>query len=223
MVELRNNKASRRLEFFEKQYDGAFGNYLCMNQIALIRLHHRQALYLLRSVTPKDASIIDIGCACGDFSSQVASNFSGAKVTGIDFVAKGFCVARKRYPHLQFVQGALPHLPFANSSVNIVLCMEMLYYLEEQSRSAAVQDMSRILSPEGFLLVGTTLGNPRYFTERTLMEATTQYFEIVDCRFEYLKPYIGAIKILRRNKRSFSQKRFRPVGSYASAQKLEVA
>jgi hypothetical protein len=57
----------------------------------------------------------------------------------------------------------------------------------------------RVLSSEGYLLVGTTIGNPdNYFTEDTLVEALSPHFELVAHRFEYLKPYTHAMTYLRR-------------------------
>ena len=46
-----------------------------------------------------------------------------------------------------------------DTSVHIVLCMEVLDYLNEESKAAAVKDMARVLAAGGHLLIGTTLGD----------------------------------------------------------------
>ena len=71
-----------------------------MKQMALTRFHHMEALSLLRSITRIDGRIMDIGCACGDFTAEVATTYPESTVIGLDFVDTGFEEVGRCYPEI---------------------------------------------------------------------------------------------------------------------------
>lgn len=197
----RGNRADRQAAFFEDRYAPGKGDYLAIHRIALTRLHHEVALSLLPEAGPvaRGGPVADIGCACGDFTARLAKALPGALCIGTDFVERGLHEAQARYPALPVLRAALPDLPFADGTLGLAVCMEVLYYLEGPARAAAVDELARVLKPGGHLLVGTTLGDAEhYFTDASLTALVAPRFEPVARRLEYSRPYGRAMTALRR-------------------------
>jgi ubiquinone/menaquinone biosynthesis C-methylase UbiE len=196
------NKPGLSVPYFESRYDPGRGDYLRINQVAAYRLHHQAALSLLRTATRdsgRPLTIVDAGCACGDFSALVDAALPGWRVVGLDFVWQGLVEGHARYPNLRLVQGRLPDLPFGTGGVDVVVCMEVLYYLERDALARAIREVARVLAPGGYLLVGTTLGDPaRYFTEQTLINALAPSFVLEGSNYEHGRPYTALMRALRR-------------------------
>ena len=76
--------------WFEKKYiknDGSSG-YLRLTKEASNRIHHQVAVDAISQFAPNCDfdSVIDIGCACGDFTHIVSSKFKINRAVGMDFV-----------------------------------------------------------------------------------------------------------------------------------------
>jgi len=197
------NHTDRQKKFFENRYKN--GNYLNIRFIASCRMHHDAALSLLGNCNlNSNISIVDIGCACGDFTYKLKNKFGSARVVGIDFVRKGLHVAKGRYPDIEFMQGALPDIPLANSTVDTAVCMEVLYYLEENALKLAIKDLHRIIVPNGYLLISTSINkSKRYFTEKNLLKVVEPYFELNYRSLENLRIYSKLMLIVKFVKKIF--------------------
>ena len=53
--------------------------------------------------------ILDLCCGTGDLSQEMSK--AGGLVTGVDFAAGMLSLARKKYPHLKFIQGDATNVP----------------------------------------------------------------------------------------------------------------
>jgi ubiquinone/menaquinone biosynthesis C-methylase UbiE len=91
------------------------------------------------------ARVADLGCGSGVFSDRLRRrNF---ECTGVDLSPNLIRIARARYPGIEFLEGDIEHLPFADASFDCVLLAGVLHHLPDRSKCVAV--IKRILKPGG--------------------------------------------------------------------------
>ncbi len=91
----------------------------------------------------RPASTLDAGCGEGETIDRIG-HLLGDRIAAIDI--EPYCVARtaERHPNAAVVQGSVTALPFADSSFDLVLCLEVLEHLENPA--AAVRELVRVSS-----------------------------------------------------------------------------
>jgi SAM-dependent methyltransferase len=105
---------------------------------------------LLDSLPPNPhRKILDVGCGTGGMFLLLKDY---GYPTGIDDseLAIGFS-ARRRLAHL--VHAALPHLPFADASFDLVSAFDVLYHRRVRDDQAALKEIARVLKPHGYLVI----------------------------------------------------------------------
>jgi len=120
------------------------------------RLWHGRKWAMLRELATKDraftpAEVLDVGCAGGLTTSQIASWFPNARVTGLDAFDEAVLYARKQRAGVNFVLGDGHELPLASERFDLVTCAETLEHLGDPRR--AVTEMRRCLRPGGIAIV----------------------------------------------------------------------
>lgn len=157
------NKKSISKEWFRNKYreNEISGGYLRLTSEASTRMHHEYAIKALREFAPGKSykTIVDIGCACGDFSAKLLAEFPGSSVSGIDFVQEGLDVAKDRYPDVNFINGALPLIPVKEDTADLLVLMEVLYYLSNEDLDRTIQELKRVGVSGSIVLVSITLGH----------------------------------------------------------------
>lgn len=105
------------------------------------------AMLLCRYVPGAKESALDVGCGVG-------SNFpilmmKAERVYGIDISpeAVGYC---KREKYTDVVIGAADHMPFADTSMDIVLCADVLEHVNDRT---ALSEIRRVLKKDGTALI----------------------------------------------------------------------
>jgi SAM-dependent methyltransferase len=98
------------------------------------------------------AKVLDVGCGSGWGTALLAS---GAEhVTGIDISAPAVAVAAKQHSgNVSFLEADLRSLPFDDGSFDMVVCFETLEQLSEGEAEPALEELRRVLRPEGLLLI----------------------------------------------------------------------
>jgi SAM-dependent methyltransferase len=92
---------------------------------------------------------LEVGCGNGFFSGHLAR--FGCEVTGIDLSPTAVELARKTYPGISFLVHDLAEpLPFADSTMDVVWCSEVLEHLF--SPLGTVGEIRRVLKPGGVFL-----------------------------------------------------------------------
>ena len=91
------------------------------------------------------AKMIDLGCGSGAFTHLLQR--AGYECIGLDISGKLLRIARRRYPGIEFVQGDIEHLPFAEGSFDGALLSGVVHHLPDPSRCAA--ETFRILRSHG--------------------------------------------------------------------------
>src|SRR3984893_12267254 len=81
------------------------------------------------------AKMIDLGCGSGAFTHLLQR--AGYECIGLDISGKLLCLARGRYPGIEFVQGDIEHLAFADGSFDGALLSGVEHHLPDTSLCAA--------------------------------------------------------------------------------------
>src|SRR5262249_274478 len=81
------------------------------------------------------ARVVDLGCGSGAFTALLAR--AGYVCVGLDISPKLVEVGRRKYPHIEFVEGDIERLPFADASFHGALLSAVEPHFPEPSRSAA--------------------------------------------------------------------------------------
>jgi len=109
------------------------------------------------------ARIADLGCGSGVFTGLLHRR--GFNCTGIDLSPKLIRIAREAHPGIDFQEGDIERLPFADDSFDGVLLAGVLHHLPELSKCAA--EIKRILRPGGrFVAFDPNRMNPAMYLYR---------------------------------------------------------
>jgi ubiquinone/menaquinone biosynthesis C-methylase UbiE len=98
--------------------------------------------------------ILEMGCGTGSFALALAHR--GAQMAGCDCSGPMLARAKDKVSgqglHLPLTRGRSSHLPFRDESFDEVICILALDFMED--KKTAFQEMTRLLRPGGFLVVG---------------------------------------------------------------------
>ena len=102
--------------------------------------------------------VLDVGCGTGrlamTFAQRVAPTGS---VAGIDaapeMIKRATSRARKQEVPVAFQVAFAQRLPFPDATFDAVACTLALHHVAEDDQQSAVQEMHRVLKPEGRLLI----------------------------------------------------------------------
>jgi ubiquinone/menaquinone biosynthesis C-methylase UbiE len=93
--------------------------------------------------------VLDVACGTGLVARRVnAASGATCRVTGIDLNAHMVSVARQQ-PAIDWHIGDVSAMPFKDGAFDVVLCQQGLQFFPD--RRAAMQEMARVLAPEGRL------------------------------------------------------------------------
>lgn len=109
------------------------------------------------------ARVADLGCGSGVFTALLRQR--GFVCTGVDLSANLLRIARGKFPGIDFIEGDVEHLPFADASFDGALLGGVLHHLPDPSRCAA--EVMRILRPGGkFVAFDPNRQNPFMYLYR---------------------------------------------------------
>jgi ubiquinone/menaquinone biosynthesis C-methylase UbiE len=91
------------------------------------------------------ARVVDLGCGSGVFTNLLRQR--RYRCSGVDLSANLIAIARSKFADIEFVEGDIERLPFADASFDGVLLSGVLHHLPEPSTCAA--EVFRILRPGG--------------------------------------------------------------------------
>lgn len=129
-----------------------------------------------RSDLQAGEAVLDVGCGTGAAARYAAEKVAPAgRVAGVDVNAGMIAVARSLDAPLpiEWIEGSADQLPFAQEEFDVVLCAQVLQFLQDRPRALA--QMYRVLRPGGRLAIslwGELRANP-YF--EALVQAITEH------------------------------------------------
>jgi SAM-dependent methyltransferase len=95
--------------------------------------------------------ILDCGCGTGANMKRLRTY---GYVTGFDLSWRGLQFARS-YEQRPLAQATITHIPFGDSSFDLVTAFDVLACLDDADQAAALNEMHRVLRPGGALLINT--------------------------------------------------------------------
>lgn len=115
--------------------------------VALLRAENKvKTPWILQRVSTH-SKILDVGCGAGFLTNDLAR--AAHRVTGVDLSGESLAVAQKfdTTHSVDYKIADAYHLPFEDQSFDVVCAMDFLEHVEDPGR--AIQEMSRVLKPEG--------------------------------------------------------------------------
>jgi ubiquinone/menaquinone biosynthesis C-methylase UbiE len=91
------------------------------------------------------ARVADLGCGSGVFTDLLSKQ--GYQATGLDISPKLIALGRAKYPTVEFHEGDVEHLPFADGSMDGILLSGLVHHLPDPNRCAA--EAFRVLKSGG--------------------------------------------------------------------------
>jgi len=97
--------------------------------------------------------ILDVCCGTGAVIQAFAERYPAAMAVGYDFSAGMLQKAKEKAAGLTLIQGDAAALAFKADSFDVVCCSHALYELKGQARYDTLQEMKRIIKPDGMVLL----------------------------------------------------------------------
>ena len=103
---------------------------------------------------PESGTMLDVGCGSGQTMQWFTQTFVNWRTLGVDVASEGVSAARQL--GCDAVLGSALSLPYADSSVDLVITLDVLQHLPLGGGDVvAMREMRRVLSPRGLLLIRT--------------------------------------------------------------------
>ena len=123
--------------------------YDLMNRVMTGGLDQRWRRRTVRAVVQPGDRVLDAACGTGDLAIIAARE--GANVTGLDFSEQMLVRARRKAPDLEWLQGDLLALPFADDSFDAATIGFGIRNVADLQRGIA--ELRRVLKPGGKLAI----------------------------------------------------------------------
>lgn len=99
-------------------------------------------------------SILDFGCGCGGTLTWMRELAPQASLSGTDIDDEAIAWCRAHLPFAAFgTNGALPPLPYADASFDLVYALSVFTHLDEAHQRQWLEELRRIIVPGGTCLV----------------------------------------------------------------------
>jgi demethylmenaquinone methyltransferase/2-methoxy-6-polyprenyl-1,4-benzoquinol methylase len=121
--------------------------YDVMNRTMTAGLDRRWRRITAEAVVRAGDEVLDACCGTGDLA--IAGARAGGRVTGLDFSERMLERARRKAPELDWVEGDLLALPFADASFDAATVGFGVRNVEDLERALA--ELRRVLRPQGRL------------------------------------------------------------------------
>lgn len=148
--EITNHKEFYREFSNKREFGGDFTNYdhLMQNRFHNTINHVYNAI--IRK-TPKN--LLDIGCGNG-VNLPLSRIFPFINYCAIDYAESAIASAKKDYPNVDFKVGDAFNLPYEQSTFDMaILSSVLIIYKNEDDRIALLQEVRRVLSDDGVLVL----------------------------------------------------------------------
>ena len=99
-------------------------------------------------------SVLDVGCGFGAMLARLREDFD--ELHGIELSAEAIRKGSERYPFIAFEQGSIELLERTAADArrfDAIVFSDVLYYVEEREKRAALRWIARHLAPDGFAFI----------------------------------------------------------------------
>jgi demethylmenaquinone methyltransferase/2-methoxy-6-polyprenyl-1,4-benzoquinol methylase len=134
-------------EGVRRMFDRIAPVYDAMNRTMTAGLDGRWRRITAQAVVRPDDEVLDACCGTGDLA--IAAVRAGGKVTGLDFSTAMLQRARRKAPHIEWVEGDVLSLPFADARFDAATVGFGVRNVEDLER--ALSELRRVVRPGGRL------------------------------------------------------------------------
>lgn len=126
--------------------------------------------YIFASRFVKNKVVLDIACGSG-YGSDFLKKKGAKKVIGIDISPEAISYCKANYKNINFLVGGVDKIPLKDKSVDLIVSFETIEHVEEKTQNNFIQEVKRILKPDGLFIVSTPntvvfpKGNPFHLKE----------------------------------------------------------
>jgi 2-polyprenyl-3-methyl-5-hydroxy-6-metoxy-1,4-benzoquinol methylase len=172
------------------------------------KVRYARMLSLLGAIDISPGSILDVGCAAGDFTHLLKAKYGQASsVIGVDFVGDAIQRARTKYPSTVFRLGSIFDVGRDyEGQVDLITCLEVLYYLDRKDCPLALSSLKASLRPGGYVVFSSLISKPPHFSPAELTELVSREFTIVRSETIHLKLLSISERIIMKVERLGKQK-----------------
>jgi ubiquinone/menaquinone biosynthesis C-methylase UbiE len=145
-VEHHHAEAKRFVEWYENMAKSRFANAFSYGR-------HKVDVLLDEALKEQQAGacILDVGCGTGEYVRRV--NELGFTASGLEPADAMRAVAIKKNPSASIVSGVATELPYPDESFDLVICIEVLRYLDRADIRQALRELRRVLRPGGTMFL----------------------------------------------------------------------
>jgi len=122
---------------------------------------YRRRLDVAIALAGSGRRVLDVGYGSGTTFLELGSRF--AEVHGVDFHRYGAPIADVFERHgvpVRLIRGNVLSLPYASGSFDAVVAMSILEHLRPADQAPAMEEIRRVLRPQGAIIVGAPGLNP---------------------------------------------------------------
>ncbi len=138
----------------------------------------------------KPISVLDIGCALGEFIKLIKSRWGNANFTGVDISSEAIKKDIQNYPDVRFLQDQLPDLfQTHGEQFDLITALEVIYYVNPDEMLSSLSTLKNKLKNDGYLLISSYLNQPPFLTPADFKDFVEKEFIVIDEILRYHKPY----------------------------------
>src|SRR5262245_113728 len=145
-VEHHHAEAKRFVDWYEEMAKSRFANAFAYGR-------HKVDVLLDETLKelPPGAHILDVGCGTGEYVRR--ANELGFTASGLEPADAMRAAAISKNPGATIVSGVATELPFVDESFDLVICIEVLRYLDRSDIRQALRQTHRVLRPGGTMFL----------------------------------------------------------------------
>jgi len=145
-VEHHHAEAKRFVEWYEEMAKSRFANAFSYGR-------HKIDVLLDEVLKEQQAGarILDVGCGTGEYVHR--ANELGFSASGLEPADAMRAVAIGKNPGASIVSGVATELPYPDESFDLVICIEVLRYLDRSDIRQALRELRRVLRPHGTMFL----------------------------------------------------------------------
>lgn len=180
-------------DWFEAQYNeientGVDGWFIGVKASQRARLN--QILIILNELSGSYESVLDIGCGIGIFGSLLKNTVSIKNYVGCDISQKAIdYVSSRESGSSKYFHCALPDLPEQDAKYNLILLLEVLYYLNSDDQKAAMKNIIGAAEPNAYICITGSNANENYFSDKFFENLHTSGLKLILETYHHSKFY----------------------------------
>ncbi|MGL4336021.1 MAG: MerR family transcriptional regulator [Turicibacter sp.] len=121
--------------------------------------------------------ILEIGVGTGNLASKFLTE--DCTIIGIDQSREMLTKAKSKFPNLKVLLGEFLKLPFSDKSFDVIVSTYAFHHLTADEKMVAIDEMLRVLKPEGHIIIGDLMFKNMDEEEAYLKTLTHQQVEII--------------------------------------------